>query len=88
LTKKEWEDYLGLMGYACVHKTLDTSGVDRLLESLAACRALLEDARDTFIWCSGSSDFALDGQAGKYWQKTVLPLIDAIAAQLAGIGGE
>lgn len=45
LTAEEWEEYLGFMGYACVHKALDTSGVDRLIESLAATRQRSEQRR-------------------------------------------
>jgi hypothetical protein len=45
LTKSQWEDYVALMGYACVHKALDTSGLERLVAELAACRELSEQRR-------------------------------------------
>ncbi len=38
-------------------------------------KQLLRECRQALIWCSGSSDFAIDGQARVGFEKTIIPLI-------------
>ena len=61
---------------------------DKLRAELAALRAEvgrlrkhLGDVTEALIWCSGSSDFSREGQAGEGWSTFALPrLRDALDA--------
>ena len=46
-----------------------------------------EELVDALRWCSGSADFAPEGQAREGWQRVVQPLLDISAAREA-VGGE
>lgn len=35
----------------------------------------IDKYKDALIWCSGSSDFQLEGQARKGWEKLCVPLL-------------
>lgn len=48
----------------------------------ARLRAALVQAKDALIWCGGSYDFSLRGQAYKGWLAIVVPAIAAIDAAL------
>lgn len=41
-------------------------------------RWLLGKCREALIWCSGSQDFALGGQARKGWEKDIIPLLEKL----------
>lgn len=92
LTPEEWEGYLGFMGYACVHKALDTSGVVKLAESLASTRAserrkqaLLEEAQQ-FIQ-DDISGMPFDADQVKELENRGKKIYKAIAAEQAGEEG-
>ena len=44
---------------------------------LAAARAEIAKMREALIWCSGSQDFAIGGQARAGWEKICQPLLAA-----------
>ncbi len=37
-----------------------------------------EKLKDALIWCSGSADFQLEGQAREGWEKICMPLLNQI----------
>ncbi len=47
-------------------------------ELAKAFEEVLDEYIEALIWCGGSNDFAIGGQARTGWEKDVVPLISSI----------
>lgn len=56
----------------CSDQTKDIEMDHRLAMEFAK---IIDQYREALIWCSGSSDFGIKGQARKGWERLVSPLI-------------
>jgi len=80
LTNKEIEEItpteeaLGVAARAWCLTTTENITMDVALAKAFA--QIIDHYREALIWCSGSNDFAVDGQARKGWEKLCVPLLD------------